>query len=163
MENKIRCSVENAPMFLKWIQERGGILRWRSVNLSNPGASWSSPAVTDGAPTIRPSWQCDSKPELHVTSTDDVIVEHKKEYCRFGIKLQKPTGFNRALKLTDSSSEKVRSKVSECHEKTGKESWHEFDYASQEAVIFYADKEESLTEWVKNGSINHVGQTETKN
>jgi len=35
---------EHATKMLGWLQTRGGIAVWPSVNLSNPGASWSTGA-----------------------------------------------------------------------------------------------------------------------
>jgi hypothetical protein len=51
-------SSENAEKFKTWIRDRGGVAIWESVNLSNPGRSWSSPALgTDGTPYPKPSWE----------------------------------------------------------------------------------------------------------
>ncbi len=53
------CNEENADKFYDWLLHRGGLFIWRSVNLSNPGASWTSPATEkDGVtPYGKPSWQ----------------------------------------------------------------------------------------------------------
>jgi len=40
------CSEENAPKFWEWLRTRGGIAVWKSINLGNAGASWSTPATT---------------------------------------------------------------------------------------------------------------------
>ena len=42
---KHTCAPENAPKFLDWIKNRGGVAVWKSINLSNPDASWSTPAT----------------------------------------------------------------------------------------------------------------------
>ena len=42
---KYHISPETAPKALDWIKTRGGIAVWQSVNLSNPGATWTTPAT----------------------------------------------------------------------------------------------------------------------
>lgn len=57
------CDEENAARFLDWIRNRGGVAFWKSVNLSNPGASWSAPALqADGQPATKPTWQAENAP-----------------------------------------------------------------------------------------------------
>jgi hypothetical protein len=156
--NPHQCTIDNAPRFLKWIRERGGVAVFRSINLSNPTKSWSTPATIkrgdceqplqpgeDGDATIpypKPTWEAAGKPERIITSPDDILVCHDKEVKRFRVAVRRAgVGFN--LKLTDKSSAKVRREV----EKAGPNGYHAFDYSTQEAIILAPDKTETLTEW----------------
>jgi hypothetical protein len=62
-EERHEVSPENAAKFRDWIARRGGVAVWHSINLSNIGASWSTPALReDGTPTPKPTWEADDKP-----------------------------------------------------------------------------------------------------
>lgn len=138
---KHECAPENASTMLLWINTRGGVAVWRSINLSNPGASWSTPALTeDGKPMGKPTWQADSEPERVITSADDIEVVTRREAKRFRIGVRR-TGL--AFKLTDASSRKVRAAV----EKAGDGAGYAFDYETQQAIITVPDKKVPLSEW----------------
>jgi hypothetical protein len=54
---------ENAPRFSEWLKSRGGVAIWRSVDLSDPGASVSTPALTpEGTPTPEASLEVRERP-----------------------------------------------------------------------------------------------------
>jgi hypothetical protein len=123
---------------------RGGIAQWPSVNLSNPGASWSTPALTDGKPTPKPNWQCSNEPSQIVTDAAEVMVEVPKEVKRFRVGVRRGSeGFT--LKVTDGGTRRIRK---ECA-KAGEHSWYEFDYDTQEAVIYVPEKRVPLTEFLQ--------------
>lgn len=127
---KHRIDAQNAKQIATWFKERGGVAVWRSVNLSNPGASWTCPINgPDGKPAGKPNWQSDSKPERIITDPAEVDVVTGKEVKRFHVAVR--TG-SWDIKLTTASSEKVRRETN----KAGEGAWYEFDYSSQEAVIF---------------------------
>ncbi len=129
--SKLECDPENSEKFKEWIRDRGGIAQWKSINLSNPGASWSTPALTDGKPTQKPNWQCENTPSEIITKEEDVVVVVPKEVKRFHVGIR--SGYNGlSFKVTDGGSRKIRSAV----EKAGEGAWHEFDYYTQEAVIY---------------------------
>jgi hypothetical protein len=153
-QEKHHCNVENAPRFLDWIRNRGGVAIWRSVNLSNPGASWSSPATIrkgdcegqtgdEVIPYPKPNWQCESQPTRVITSTDDVLVYTDKEVKRFRVALRCVSAFQ--IKCSDASSKKIRKAV----EAAGKGAHYVFDYETQEAVILAPTSVVSLTEWAR--------------
>lgn len=169
MNEKHHCAPENAKKFLDWIKTRGGIAVWKSINLSNPTGSWSSPAtikrrdctnyrIVEGLdgneiiPYPKPNWQCANEPVRVITDPADVLVDVPKEWKRFHINLR---GKGMSLVLTDASSRKVRQALSKCHSETGKACWHEFE--EQTCVINYADKEIPLLEF-----LNHESQTGNK-
>lgn len=77
---------ENAARIWNWLQARGGLAVWESINMSNPGASWTTPAnKEDGTPTEKPTWQADSKPMRIITDPADVVVSVDEEVKRFRI------------------------------------------------------------------------------
>ena len=65
------CDEHNAAKFLDWIRNRGGVAVWQSVNLGNPGASWSGPMQqANGDPSSKPNWESDTKPaSVHTDAT----------------------------------------------------------------------------------------------
>ena len=144
MSEKHICMPENASKMKEWIANRGGVAIWPSVNLSNPGASWSSPALTeDGKPYPKPTWQAADTPERVITDPSEIVVTVPKEVKRFRVALRLGSQ-GLSVKLTDASSERVRAAV----RKAGEKAWYQFDYASREAVIYVPDKEIPLDQYV---------------
>jgi hypothetical protein len=138
------CSIENAPKFADWVKNRGGIAVWKSVNLSNPGASWSTPANDkEGKPTAKPTWQADNRPEQIITDPDQVEVYVGKEIKRFRVGVKRGDGFN--FVLTDGASRRLKRELA----KAGEESFYVFDYSVQEAVILLPDNKITLAEWME--------------
>ena len=134
---------EYAPKFLEWIQKRGGVAVWKSINLSNPGASWSTPALTeDGKPSQKPTWQAANEPIKVVTDPEQIGVLTVKELKRFRVAVEQ---HGLSLKVSDGSSRRIRSKVA----KAGDDAYHVFDYETQEAVIMVPTGKVSLAEWAK--------------
>ena len=81
-------SPENARKFIDWLANRGGILIWHSCNLSRPGHSVSTPALTtEGEPYPRPGWEF-SQHTRHITSIEDIVVSVPKEEERFEVRLK---------------------------------------------------------------------------
>lgn len=150
-----RVDAENAEKFWDWIKTRGGLAIWRSVDLSDPGASCTCPLNDkEGHRNMKPHWKYDDHPERIITDPSEVLVETYKEVRRFRIAVR-PGSQGMSLKLTDHSSEKVR----EACRKAGKDSTYVFDYGSQEAVILVPDKAMTLVEWAeKNVRTQHLGQ-----
>jgi hypothetical protein len=130
-DRKHECAPEHASEVLGWINNRGGVAVWPSVNMSNLGASWSTPALTkEGEPTPKPTWQADSKPSQVITDPADIVVVMRKEVKRFHVAVRMGAqGF--MLKLTDASARKLRAAL----DKAGDKASHHFDYETQEAVI----------------------------
>ena len=129
---KYCCDAANAHRINDWLANRGGILIWESLNPSDPGRTWTTPALNeDGTPVQKPNWQCGNTPIRHITDVADVEVVTSKEYKRFhvGVRLGN-NGF--AQKVTDAGSRKIRAEIEKAREKTGKDAWHEFDYAATE-------------------------------
>lgn len=140
---KHRITAENAALVKLWLRDRGGILIWRSADLCDPGKSWTTPATgPDGTPTTKPSWQADATPVRLITDPDDVEVITPKLVRRFHVALRMGASGTR-IKLTDASGRRVHKAL----DKAGPGSWREFDYGTQEALIFVEDEVVPLADW----------------
>lgn len=129
---KLQVSPEHAPKFREWLQTRGGLAVWSSLDLSDPSASWTTPALTpEGSPTAPPSWKAGNKPSRVITDPTEVEVVTAKEVKRFRVAIRRGSN-GLVFKLTDASTRRLRAAV----EKAGEGAWYEFDYSTQEAVIF---------------------------
>lgn len=140
--SKLQCSPKDAQRIKEWIANRGGVLIWKSINLSNPGASWTTPAVDESGQRVeKPTWQADNLPALHITDAADVEVVVPREVKRFHVAVRRA---GLALKVTDAGSRHIHAAV----DKAGEGAWYEFDYSTQEALILVPDKVVPLTEFV---------------
>ena len=140
----------NALRIFGWLKDRGGILIWPSVDLSNPGASTTTPALgPDGVRPNKPNWRSASKPSLHITDLNDVGIITAKEVKRFHVAVRMGSQ-GLSLKVTDGGSRRIYAEVAKAEEKYGVEAWHEFDYGDEKnAVIMIADKTVSLADWIE--------------
>jgi hypothetical protein len=137
----------NADRILDWMRTRGGILIWKSINLSNPALSWTTPALTEeGEPYSKPNWQSASSPDRHITDPSEVDVTTAVEVKRFHVGVRIGSQGLMA-KVTDGGSRRIRAEVEKAEEKYGKPAWHEFDYGDHNnAVIFVEGERMSLSE-----------------
>lgn len=142
MTEPLRVTALNAAAIKAWIESRGGVAVWESIDLSDPGKSWTTPVRdASGQATTKPSWQAASAPARTITSLAEVIVDFPEEVARFRVAVQRGSGFR--FELTPGSSRKLRSALA----KHGELAWHAFDYAAQEAVIFVPGRSVPLSEW----------------
>ncbi len=143
------CNAEVAEKIHDWLLNRGGIFIWRSINLSNPGASWTSPARdSEGKATTKPTWQSGDQPERHIVNIDDVSVATTREVKSFHVATRMGGSMN--IKVTDGGSRKIRSEVEKAEKKHGKPAHYVFDYGSYEnAVIVIDDETIPMSEWIK--------------
>ena len=143
---KHRILAENVHQIWQWFQERGGIAVWKSIDMSNPGRSWTTPIRdAEGNPMPRQDWRMEQTPSLTITDPAEVMVDVPKEVKRFRVAI-KAGGQGMLLKCSDASSRRIRR---EC-QKAGEESWYEFDYATQEAVIFVPGESKPLPEFIRD-------------
>ena len=148
---KLTCSRANAPTLLEWIRTREGIAVWRTVNLSDPGRSWSAPVIDkQGDRLVRPHSYAASEPERIITSADDVDVQVGKEVKRFHVGIERHT---MAFKLTTAASDRVRREVDKASTKHQCDAWYEFDYNAQDALIFIPASTQTLTEFAKENDL----------
>jgi hypothetical protein len=136
------CNVTHAEKFLNWIEERGGVAVWLSADLSDPGKSWSSPALTDGQPTQKPSWQSADAPVAVITDPTEIGVMVDEEVKRFHVDVRRGSQ-GLSLKCTDAGSRRIRREVA----RAGEGAYYEFDYGTQEAVIMKPSRMYPLTEY----------------
>jgi hypothetical protein len=142
MEKHI-CTAENADKFRNWLQTRGGILVWSSANLSNPGASWSTPALTaEGKAYPKPTWEAANNPRL-ITDPGEVVVSIDREVKRFHIAVRRGSQ-GLTLKVTDSGTCRIRAAV----ERAGKGAYYMFDYETQDAVIKAPVSQQPISEYI---------------
>lgn len=156
MTFKHSCTNHIASTFLDWIRNRGGVKVWTSVDLSDPGFSMSSPALTvEGLPYPKPHWKVGTDPML-VTNTDDIEVHCDKEVKRFHVAIRRGSQ-GLCFKCTDASSRRIRKEV----DKAGEGAYYYFDYTAQEAVIMAPEpgKSMSLTDWGKTHMLIPGGPT----
>jgi len=131
---KLQVAPDNAARFAIWLQSRGGLLVWNSADLSDPGASVTTPALTvGGEPTASPGWKFPGPPARHVTSVDDVEVVIDRVVKRFHVAVR-PSGNGLALKVTDAGSARIRREV----EQAGPGAYHRFDYGQHENCVICA-------------------------
>lgn len=110
------CSEANVAKFKEWFAKRGGIAIWHSINLSNPGGSWTTPARDpEGNLTQKPNWQCENVPTI-ITDPAQVGVYAPVLYKEIPVKLKQS---GTALVLTDASHAKVDRALRMCNEQHG--------------------------------------------
>ena len=103
MNNHIVQS-NNAQEVWDWIATRGGIAIWRSIDLSNLGATWTTPLNDDsGTPVTKPTWESESSPSRVIKDPPEVMVSLSEEVQRFRVAIRME---NQGLmvKLTDASA-----------------------------------------------------------
>ena len=138
------ATADNAPKIGEWLRDRGGLLVWPSVNLSNPGASWTTPARNaDGSPVTKPTWEAANQPERIITDARDMLVSRDIEVKRFRVGVRMG-GNGLSLKVTDGGSRRIRSAVT----KAGDCAYHVFDFSTQEAVIMRSEAQVPLTQFL---------------
>jgi len=131
MNDKHMVTAENAAKIWGWLQDRGGIAIWKSVNLSNVGASWTTPnEQADGSKTNKPTWQAEDRPSRIITDPAEVVVSTDVEVKRFRVAVRRGSS-GLSLKCTDASGRRIHAAV----ERAGEGAYHVFDYTTQEAVI----------------------------
>jgi len=135
----------DAPKIWEWLNTRGGIAVWSSINLSNPGAGWTTPAThADGKPATKPNWQAANEPDRIITNAEDILVQKYEECKRFHVAVRRSSN-GLMVKCTDASSERIRKAVS----KAGEGATYVFDYETQDAVILKPVDSFDLLTWHK--------------
>ena len=137
---------ENAARIWNWLQTRDGLAIWMSINLSNPGASWTTPVNNaDGTPTTKPTWQADDKPMRIITDPAEVVVSVDEEVKRFHVAVRVGNQ-GMTLKCTDGATRRIRREVMNA----GDNAFYRFDYETQEAVIMKPKSMVPIAEYIAN-------------
>jgi hypothetical protein len=144
MAEKLVITKDAAEQIYLWITSRGGVYVWESQDLSNPGLTYNTPALSsEGLPYTKPRWDCGNTPKLHITDLSEVFVAIDKEIKRFHVGVKRRYGLQ--FVLTDAASRKVRAAVANA----GNGAYYTFDYTSQDAIIMAQVDKVLLREYVQ--------------
>lgn len=138
-----QLTTASAAKVREWIKSRGGAQVFQSIDLSDPGRQMITPLRgPEGEPVGKPHWSMANKPARILTSESECEVCLDKEVRRFHVAIRL-SGNGLMMKCTDASSEKIR----KAEDKAGRGAYHEFDYETQQAVIYAAEKIVPMEEW----------------
>jgi hypothetical protein len=144
---RTECSAEDAPKFALWIKERGGIAVWKSVNLSNPGGSWSTPVRdVNGSVNGPPTWQCGFKPDAIVSDPAEVGVYREVLFKAFPVAVRR-SGNGLMLKLTDAAQRKLEATLERCKEQHGSAHYRSGVLQGPSIGVFYTGSLVPLSEF----------------
>ena len=132
----------NAMKIKSWFETRGGIAVWQGLNLSNIRQLITPLHDEEGKRYTKPSWDMPNEPSEIITDSSQVQVGVDKEVRRFRVGVRRSSN-GLALKCTDAASAKIRAAV----EKAGEGAYHNFDYETQEAVIYKQESMVSLADF----------------
>lgn len=141
MTYKIECHQSDVPRLRDWMQHRGGCAMWTSVNLSNPGGTWVTPADAG-----KPSWECGNNP-LVITDEKDVGVYTEKLFKAFRVGLR-PGRQGLSWKLTDGAQRRLNKHMDQCRELHGSAYYRKgvLDIVGASMGVFYTDSTVPMTE-----------------
>lgn len=139
---RLTINHRNAGKIKEWIETRAGVAVWDGFNLSNLRQLLTPVLDETGHPSTKPAYDMPATPNMIITDAKDIDVSCDREVKRFHISIRMGAqGF--MLKCTDASTRRIRAAV----EKAGPGARYEFDYETQEAVIFAPEKIVPLTEY----------------
>lgn len=134
---RYRIRADMAPDVAEWLREGRGIAVWESINLSNPGAAWLTPARDrQGVSMSKPNWQAANAPARVLERAEEFEVVTAEEVKRFHVAVRRGSQ-GLMLKVTDGGSRRIRREVA----KAGEGAWYEFDYADYENAVIYTPGE----------------------
>ncbi len=146
------CAPVDAPLAVhtfqaakvaRWLQHCGGIAVWGSLDLSDPGREWFTPArLTDGTLPSPPHWSAPNKPKRIVTDIEQVFVVTHREAARVRIAIRRGS-YGLRWKLTDASSARLRKALA----KAGSTAVHVFE--GDHAVVHVETSRTPLADWLR--------------
>lgn len=140
------CSEENAAKFLEWIATRDGVTVWKSQDLGDPTASWSTPyRTTTGELTKPPHWKCgpEQTPEVF-TDPSKIGVYASAPFAFVPVRLRQ---HGLALVLTKASERRLNSVMERCRKAHGS-AWYRKGGLSEPSVeVRYTVETVALSEW----------------
>lgn len=147
--NHHKVDEANARRIWEWMQTRGGVAIWESIDLSDLGKSWTTPVKqANGKPATKPSWKAADAPTRIITDPGEIDVIKTQVVKRFHVGVRMGAQ-GLSLKLTDGATRRVRAAVAKAADaRADNEAWHEFDYSTQEALICVPGEVTSLTDWI---------------
>ena len=136
-------SPQAAPKIRQWLEERGGIQVWSSIDFSDPSWSMITPLLgPDGVKVGPPSWKAGAAPRV-ITDPAEIVVSIDQEVRRFHVALYLGSQ-GLKIKLKPGSTRRVQAAVA----KAGTGAYHIFDFETQEAVIMAPVSTIPLKDWV---------------
>jgi hypothetical protein len=89
----LEVSEADAPKFLTWLQERGGLSVWSSKDLGGPPSTVTTPyRNNEGEVNCAPHWRYGKTPDRHITEASDVEVYVDTQVDAFGVRTKKRAG-----------------------------------------------------------------------
>lgn len=148
MADRFIVNMRHKSKVLDWVLNRGGVAIWKSCDLSDPGASWTTPATNaDGTPMKKPLWKACNEPDRIITKLEDLAFTDDVEVKRFHVGLHRA---GLSLKCTDAASRRIHKEV----DKAGEGAYYEFDYATQDAVIMLPGKPIPAEKVIKTDTVD---------
>lgn len=141
----------NANWIWHWLQTRGGVAIWESIDLSDPGKSWTTPVKqANGKPATKPSWKAADAPTRIITDPGEIDVIKTQVVKRFHVGVRMGAQ-GLSLKLTDGATRRVRAAVAKAADaRADNEAWLDIDYTTQEALICVPGEITPLKDWIKS-------------
>jgi hypothetical protein len=148
---------DNAGKIADWLRTRGGIAIWQAIDFNRLGQTLTTPLNTaDGQPHAKPTHWVDSTPACVITDFADVLISKDVEVSRLKVALR--LGSNGLqVKCTDASTRRIRTAIA----KAGTGAYHEFDYETQEAVIFKPQSQMPLLDYLAMGETKGIHLVKT--
>jgi len=135
--SKLLVSADVASRIHDWLTKRGGVAVWESINLSNPGAEFLTPADSK-----RPNWQVANKPARVVTDINNVTVTVLRQVRRFHVSVRVK---EMALVVSDGGTRRIRRELAK-----HKDATYQFDFDSfDNVVILVPEATIPLNEYLK--------------
>lgn len=144
---------ESATTVASWFVDYRGAILWKSHDLSNPGKTWWTPQYLKAPPSkglpcgaTPPHWSAASPVTYTHPHDIDVVTGHR--FKKFRVALRRGSQ-GLKIKLTDASTARVNKALADAARKSSHgDSWNTFDYETQEAEIFYAQKVQTLDVYI---------------
>jgi hypothetical protein len=155
MNFKAECTAADVPSVRDWIHNRGGLVVWQSLDLSQRPMYALGPRFdADGSELGPPSWRY-GQPEL-ITDEAEVGVRTDVLFATVPVKLRR---HGMGLVLSDASLRKLDRVCERCHDKHGNARYARKTDDPIEALldpepamlVTYSDGITPLSEWSKHG------------
>jgi hypothetical protein len=140
-DHKHHIRPEHAAKIRRWLTQYGGVAHWQE-----PGGSWSTPLLSEnGGPHSKPNPECGDQPSSLTTDIADLLVDLPMEVGCMRLFLRPDA--NGLTRLDYQSWYALESALARACQLYQRESWCEYDYDRQEAVLYVAERELPLVDW----------------
>src|SRR5258708_29317163 len=104
---KFVIHADNVIQIAEWIRDGRGLAHWTSVDLSDSSFGLSTPALTNGVQTPKPSWKAGDQPDPIIFDPPDIEVARYELFRRFHVAIRRGRS-GLSLKCTDGASRRIR-------------------------------------------------------